>query len=76
MNTSVRENRDNERGQSEQFITPSASVVEAEDGYTLWLRYDKIVDPVGCTPDSAQCVLSESRFVEVCGQILQHEAQS
>jgi len=35
MNTLVRENRDNERGQSEQFITPSASVVEAEDSYTL-----------------------------------------
>ena len=35
MNTLVRENRDNERGQSEQFIAPSASVVEAGDGYTL-----------------------------------------
>ena len=35
MNTLVRENRDNERGQSEQFITPSGSVVEAGDGYTL-----------------------------------------
>ena len=35
MNTLVRENRDTERGQSERFIAPSASVVEAEDGYTL-----------------------------------------
>ena len=35
MNTLVRENRDNERGQSEQLIAPSASVVEAGDGYTL-----------------------------------------
>src|SRR6059058_3216264 len=35
MNTLVRENRDTERGQSEQFIAPSASVVEAGDGYTL-----------------------------------------
>jgi HSP20 family protein len=35
MNTLVRENRDTDRGQSEQFITPSASVVEVEDGYTL-----------------------------------------
>src|SRR5207248_2011871 len=35
MNTLVRENRDNERGQSEQFITPSGSVVEAGDGYKL-----------------------------------------
>ncbi len=35
MNTLVRENRDTERGQSEQFIAPSASVVEVEDGYTL-----------------------------------------
>ena len=35
MNTFVRENRDTERAQSEQFIAPSASVVEVEDGYTL-----------------------------------------
>jgi HSP20 family protein len=35
MNTLVRENRDTERAQSEQFIAPSASVVEGEDGYTL-----------------------------------------
>ena len=35
MNTLVRENRDSERGQSEQFIMPSASVVETGDGYTL-----------------------------------------
>ena len=35
MNTLVRENRDTERAQSEQFIAPSASVVEAADGYTL-----------------------------------------
>ncbi len=38
MNTLVRENRENERGQSEQFITPSASVVETGDGYTLELE--------------------------------------
>src|SRR5437762_14154640 len=38
MNTLVRENRDNERGQSEQFITPSASVSETADGYTLELE--------------------------------------
>jgi len=35
MNTLVRENRDTERGQSEQLIAPSANVVEAGDGYTL-----------------------------------------
>ena len=34
MNTLVRENRDTKRAQSERFIAPSASVVEAEDGYT------------------------------------------
>ena len=38
MNTLVRENRDSERGQSEQFIMPSASVVETGDGYTLELE--------------------------------------
>jgi HSP20 family protein len=35
MNTLVRENRDIDRVQNEQFVAPSASVVEAGDGYTL-----------------------------------------
>jgi HSP20 family protein len=35
MNTLVRENRDIDRGQSEQFVAPSASVVESADGYML-----------------------------------------
>jgi HSP20 family protein len=35
VSTVVRENRDIDRLQSEQFIAPSASVVEAADGYTL-----------------------------------------
>ena len=35
MSTLVRENRDIDRVHSEQFIAPSASVVEAADGYTL-----------------------------------------
>jgi len=35
MNTLVRENRDTARVQSEQFVAPAASVVEATDGYTL-----------------------------------------
>ena len=35
MNTMVRENRDMERGQSEQFVAPTASVVEEADGYLL-----------------------------------------
>jgi len=35
MNTLVRDNRDVERAQAEQFVTPPASVVEAGDGYRL-----------------------------------------
>jgi Molecular chaperone (small heat shock protein) len=35
MNTIVRENREIDRVQSEQFIAPAASVVETADGYTL-----------------------------------------
>jgi HSP20 family molecular chaperone IbpA len=36
MNTTVvRENREADRAQNEQFFAPSASVVEASDGYTL-----------------------------------------
>jgi HSP20 family protein len=35
MNTLVRDERNNERAQREQFVAPSASVVENNDGYTL-----------------------------------------
>jgi HSP20 family protein len=35
MNTTVRENRDNDRAQTEQFIAPMASLMEDGDGYTL-----------------------------------------
>jgi HSP20 family protein len=35
MNTMVRENRDTERGKSEQFVAPVASLLEDADGYVL-----------------------------------------
>ena len=35
MNTLVRENRETNRAQTEQFVAPAASVIEAGDGYTL-----------------------------------------
>jgi HSP20 family protein len=35
MNTLTRENRDGDRTQTEQFVAPPASVIEAGDGYTL-----------------------------------------
>ena len=35
MNTLTRENREADRGQAEQFITPAASVTEIADGYML-----------------------------------------
>ncbi len=35
MNTLVREDRDTERRQTEQFVAPMASVVEETDGYVL-----------------------------------------
>ena len=35
MNTLTRENRDADRAQAEQFITPRASVTEIGDGYML-----------------------------------------
>jgi HSP20 family protein len=35
MNTLVRENRDTERVQSENYIAPRASVTETGEGYTL-----------------------------------------
>jgi HSP20 family protein len=38
MNTLVRENRDTDRAQPEQFAAPVASVTEISDGYTLELE--------------------------------------
>jgi len=38
MNTLVRENRDADRVQTEQFIAPAAGVIEAGDGYKLELE--------------------------------------
>ena len=35
MNTTVRENRNGERVQGEQFVAPVSSVIEDGDGYTL-----------------------------------------
>jgi HSP20 family protein len=35
MNTLVHENRETDRAQTEQFITPSASLMETGDGYML-----------------------------------------
>jgi HSP20 family protein len=35
VNTLTRENRDADRLQTEQFVAPPASVMEASDGYTL-----------------------------------------
>ena len=35
MNTLTRETRESDRGQTEQFITPPASVTESADGYML-----------------------------------------
>jgi len=35
MNTLIRENRDGDRAQAEQFVAPPASVIETGDGYTL-----------------------------------------
>jgi HSP20 family protein len=35
MNRLIRENRDGDRAQAEQFVAPSASMIEAADGYTL-----------------------------------------
>jgi HSP20 family protein len=35
MNTLIRETRESDRSQTEQFITPPSSVTEIADGYTL-----------------------------------------
>ena len=35
MNTTVRENRNDERAQMEQFVAPVSSVTEDGDGYML-----------------------------------------
>jgi HSP20 family protein len=38
MNTTVRDNRETEVRPSEHSIAPTASVIEENDGYTLWVE--------------------------------------
>lgn len=38
MNTTVRENRNGDRAQREQFVAPVSSLLEDNDGYTLQLE--------------------------------------
>jgi HSP20 family protein len=38
MNTTVREHRDGEQTQNEQFVVPLSSVIEDTDGYTLQME--------------------------------------
>ncbi|MFN2542650.1 MAG: Hsp20/alpha crystallin family protein [Chthoniobacterales bacterium] len=38
MNTTVRDNRETETQQTEQFVAPMAGVREENDGYTLWVE--------------------------------------
>jgi HSP20 family protein len=75
MNTLVRENRDGDRAQAEQFVAPSASVIEAPDGYTLQVEMPGVnKQGLEASVENNELVIVGRRFLStVKGTLIHHE---
>ncbi len=76
MNTLVDENRDRDRAQIEQFVAPSASVVEAVDGYTLEVEMPGVnKEGLEISVDNNELTIIGRRSLrKVEGALLHHES--
>jgi HSP20 family molecular chaperone IbpA len=77
MNTMVRESRDVERGQSEQFVAPTASVVEDADGYLLQVEMPG-VNKEGLEislEDNELTIIGRRSLPTVDGTLIHHESR-
>jgi HSP20 family protein len=77
MNTLVRDNRDIDRAQTEQFVAPSASVVEAADGYTLEVEMPG-VNKEGLeisVENNALTIIGRRSLLAVEGTLIHHESR-
>ena len=76
MNTLVDENRDRDRAQTEQAVVPSASVIEAADGYTLEVEMPG-VNKEGLeisVENNELTIIGRRSFPKVEGALLHHES--
>ncbi|MBO0695188.1 MAG: Hsp20/alpha crystallin family protein [Verrucomicrobia bacterium] len=77
MNTLTRENRDSDRPQTEQFVAPPSSVMEAGDGYTLEVEMPGVSkDGLDISVDNNELTIVGRRSVPaVEGTLIHHESR-
>jgi len=77
MNTLARLNRDSDRAQTEQFIAPPASVIEAGDGYTLEIEMPGVTkDGLDISVENNELTIIARRSLpRVEGTLIHHESR-
>ena len=77
MNTLVRENRDTDHAQSEQFLAPAASVIEVGDGYTLEVEMPGVnKDGLDISIENNELtIIGRRSFPTVEGTLVHHESR-
>jgi HSP20 family protein len=77
MNTLTRENRDADRVQTEQFIAPPASVIEAGNGYTLELEMPGVTkDGLDISVENNELTIIGRRSLpQIDGTLIHHESR-
>jgi HSP20 family protein len=77
MNTLTRENRNADRAQTEQFIAPPASVIEAGDGYTLEIEMPGVTkDGLDISVENNELTIIGRRSIpKVEGTLIHHESR-
>ena len=76
MNTLTRENRDGDRAQTEQFVAPPASVIEAGDGYKLEVEMPGVnKDGLDISIENNELTIVGRRSLPVVeGTLIHHES--
>jgi HSP20 family protein len=77
MNTLTRENHNADRAQSEQFVAPPASVIEAGDGYTLEVEMPGVTkDGLDISVENNELTIIGRRSLPVVeGTLIHHESR-
>jgi HSP20 family protein len=77
MNTLTRENRDADRAQTEQFIAPPASVIEAGNSYTLEIEMPGVTkDGLDISVENNELTIVGQRALpKIEGTLIHHESR-
>jgi HSP20 family protein len=77
MNTLTREKRDSDRVQTEQFLAPPASVIEAGEGYTLEVEMPGVnKDGLDISVENNELTIIGRRSLPVVeGTLIHHESR-